>query len=593
MDRHLLRPSWGADPRVHDDGTLRRIRVFNQTLIHATLFTGALTLLGMVIDGSTLLLETCLVAFGVLLCAMLCQRVRLPGLAGLAFGLFVVGALPMMALAFGPDAQVHWYYVAIAISMSQILPPSWRRVWPATLMLLGGCFLAVSSLPEELVRELAPYRPIPTEQQLIGFLVPLLLILDVLGTLATQRQHGIDDQERLLAARDLAEDLATVRARFLAELSHELRNPLGGLLGLQQRILADVRDEQVRLRACQAIQATEYLIGLLDDAKRMQVGSQGTFPAALELSTVDVRALVDEVVGIESARAEAKGIKLRSEVYLARGDLRRVDPRRLRQVLLNLVHNAIKFTEEGEVVIEVMLRSPGEVHFAVCDSGRGMSEAQLTRLRKALDAGVAYTSGDKGGSGLGLGIVSRIVTSFSGRLDIQSRLGEGTAISFVLPLAGRTEAAVNEDTAQFYIGGKRILVVDDEELNRMVAVRLIERMDHLCVAVESGEEAIRAARHHRFDLVLMDMHMKTMDGIATTRALRALEGYENVPVVALTAAGAPEDVARCLDAGMQGHILKPIRRVDLLACLSRLDEVPERARQPAGLWRTLTGHTVG
>jgi CheY-like chemotaxis protein/anti-sigma regulatory factor (Ser/Thr protein kinase) len=291
----------------------------------------------------------------------------------------------------------------------------------------------------------------------------------------------------------------------------------------------------------------------------------------LERAPVAPAAIARDVIQVLQARAAEHENQLELEVEPGTAEWMVGDATRLRQILFNLVGNAIKFTENGHV--RCALRREGDSFlFAVSDDGVGMSPETLARICAPFVQADASTTRKYGGTGLGLAITRRLVEAMGGTLSIESALGAGStfrvAIPFVESVAPKPSERVNVNATPL-----EVLVVDDNAVNRLVAQRLLERMGHRVVLAFDGKEAMERAHERRFDVILMDCHMPVMDGFDATRALRG-EGYV-MPIFALTAAVTAEDLLACERAGMTDVVRKPLRVEQLEEALARVE--PRRA----------------
>jgi signal transduction histidine kinase/CheY-like chemotaxis protein len=401
----------------------------------------------------------------------------------------------------------------------------------------------------------------PTEIELLTTPMPDGGRLHTLTDVTIHRQA----QAVLAQARDRAEAAARTRTAFLATMSHELRTPLNGVVGIA-RLLEDCdtaaeRDTYVRMLRNSA----EHLLQIIEDIldlTRLEAGR-----VDLEWAPFDPRDVVAAAAGMVAAEARAKGLVLETEVA---PDLPMLigDSTRIRQVLLNLVGNAVKFTTSGRVVVRADRAvstdpaRPFALGLVVEDTGIGIAETDLGRLFvefSQLDGSITRRFG---GSGLGLAISRELVEKMGGSISVASRLGEGSVFTVVLPMspadpAGSADAvppAVDEPPV-----GLDILLAEDNPTNTLVATRLAEKMGHRVEAVVDGVEALAALDRRPFDLVLMDVMMPRMDGLTAIRAIRAGRGLvPEVPIVALTASALDEDHRAALDAGADAFATKPV-----------------------------------
>jgi CheY-like chemotaxis protein len=356
------------------------------------------------------------------------------------------------------------------------------------------------------------------------------------------------------------------KTQFLTNMSHELRTPLNGVLGVLQLLetpdISTPYDEYARI----ALRAGRSLLDLINDVLDFSRIESG----ALRMVSInlDLRELLEEVVASWGIQAANKGLILSCAVPADLPRVLRGDPLRLRQVLSNLIGNAVKFTERGTVEIAVTVIEQGQsLRFEVIDTGIGMSSASQQKVLEPFSQHDGSIARDFSGIGLGLAISRELVACMNGSLQLESTLGEGTRVWFELPLeyAAAESGADKEAPAVNFIG--RVLVVDDEEINRVVAVAMLQRLGLVVQAVDGASSALKALHEDKFDLILMDVRMPNTDGYEATRLLRAGWGERCPPVVAMTAYVTPEDRERAKLAGMIGYLIKPLTVESLTASL--------------------------
>ncbi len=382
-----------------------------------------------------------------------------------------------------------------------------------------------------------------------------------------------DSNARLLALKDAAEQASTLKSDFLAMMSHELRTPMAGILGMLKLAQRGTMEPLVRERvelASKNASALLQIVGDLLDVSKIEAGK-------LTLETVDfaLRPLLDDAMQLLKERAGQKSIQLELHLDPQLPTFLQGDPTRLRQVLLNLVGNAIKFTERGGVTVAASLsangnggaREPGRVsiYFAVQDSGIGLSEEAQGRLFQKFEQADMSTTRKFGGTGLGLSICKQLVELMGGRIGLHSSLGQGSTFYFEVPLAvGQAPQAEAVDELKPHPHSLHVLVAEDAETNQLIVKALLSEMGHTLRLVGNGEHALRALSEERFDLILMDGRMPVMDGLEATGHIRAGRWRElvfatpDIPIIALTANASAQDRARFLGAGMVGFLSKPL-----------------------------------
>ena len=406
-----------------------------------------------------------------------------------------------------------------------------------------------------------------------------------------ERQVEIRTAE-LVSARQVAEEASRVKSDFLAIMSHEIRTPMNGIIGLSQLALNRATNPAMRDYLEKICSSSQGLLGVLNDIldfSKLQAGAVVLEHAPFELDT-----LLDNLRTLFAGHAKAKGLDF--EVRVAEGTPRLLvgDEFRIRQVLSNLVGNAVKFTDRGQVTISVEPRpardGQARLRIAVEDTGVGMSEAQLGRLFKPFSQGDGSITRRFGGTGLGLAISSDVLKLLGAHLDVSSLEGQGTRIGFELALALDTapDARVARPPRRTVAGqlrteleavarrlqGARVLVVEDEAINRQVVREFLALAGIETWFANDGREALACVADRPFDAVLMDLHMPVMGGAEATREIRARPALTDLPVIALSAGVSQAERDACLAAGMNDFAVKPVDPRQLVACLDQWIRFP-------------------
>ena len=474
-----------------------------------------------------------------------------------------------------------------------------------------GVYTTISHLPSTLIFTLATLAPMALYFLFDGSIAGIAIAVSTciyLGVLLSEARRSHDRHvltlrlrfENAVIAEERSRALAQAqlsnqaKSRFLAVVSHEMRTPLNGILGVAQVMHAESREPKQRRRIEIVQRSARHLnrvIGDLLDLSRIEFDK-----LVIEQTEFVIKEVVGEVAELQSGMANDRGLRLR--VVHAPGMPRRAigDPSRIKQVLHNLLGNAIKFTAQGEVLLEVASPAPGVLRFDLHDSGPGIAPEQIGRIFEAFEQGTQL--GALPGTGLGLTISRRLARAMGGDVSCVSTPGVGSVFSFTLkvrvapadPARGARVAATQpaelgpaaadvtlpprekkrdppSSLAPIAIG--RVLVVDDNEVNALVARSMLQLLGVKTDVAADGQQALAAMAKSPYSAVLMDCHMPRLDGWEATRRWRAAETGQRLPIIGVTANAADEDRQACIDAGMDDHLAKPYLMDDLAALLRR------------------------
>jgi signal transduction histidine kinase/CheY-like chemotaxis protein len=473
-----------------------------------------------------------------------------------------------------------------------------RALWPQ-LQALGVPIHRLSLHAAHRVSEQVEARRVAVRDQArLGLALTVFLSVLTLAFAWIAVHHLNELRERRLALEELAAKLrqsrreaeaaSEAKSAFLANMSHEIRTPFHGLMGM----LSLLRETGLTSRQVDylrtATESADHLLALLNDIldmSQLEAGRMSLAPAS-----TDLRALLRDVEALMRPQANAKSLSLHFDAAPGVPERVMLDATRVKQILFNLLSNAIKFSDHGTVVLDVREREVddadapnagqgGEVKrlgFVVSDTGVGMDAATLGRLFRRFSQGDSSPSRRHGGTGLGLEISRNLARLMRGDITVRSRPGEGSTFTFEMPLVLPPDTDLSGPLARNF-GDEmprplRVLVAEDHPVNRQYLAALLENLGHKSHFTANGQEAVQAAREQAFDVVLMDLHMPLLDGIGATKAIRALpdRAAATVPIVALTADAFEQTRDRCLVAGMNDFLTKPVSPQKLASSLRRL-----------------------
>lgn len=463
-----------------------------------------------------------------------------------------------------------------------------RKKSQAAIFYAVGWFMPLVGV---LVRNLREVGLIP-QSDMVGYAISVGIAMETI-IFAIGIAHRIskirDDRDRATVVGEKARAASQAKSDFLAHISHEIRTPLNAIIGLSELASQTDLTEQQRDYIRNIQTSGNILMTLLDDTLDFSKIEAGKI--SLEKIVFEPATIFNNVRAVIGPKAQEKSIALIIQGEDTLPEKLQGDPMRLSQILINLTNNAVKFTEQGSVTVEITAETSDEnsilLRCAVSDTGIGMTDAQIARLFQSFSQADVSVSRKYGGTGLGLAISKQLVELMGGKIEVESTPGQGSRFYFEVPLEQverRASTPINSDAGvpaanegKSLLVGARVLVVEDNHINQMLISNVLKKTSATFDIASGGREAIDKVAANSYDIILMDINMPEMDGLETTRAIRARENCKEIPIIALTGNADPGTRRACHEAGMNDYVTKPFKQTILFETLDRWHLKPANA----------------